>query len=100
MKASACPEGLSCKSHYAGVISSVVLCCVRRDALLTEADAEGAAWVVCVERQYNAAVVISRGAFCGADRETALAASAQSVAEQAGFRFDAASRASHRLLWL
>ena len=65
-----------------------------------EAHAEGAAWVVCVERQYNAAVVISRGASCGAGEVGSLGAAAQYVAEQAGFRFDAGHRASRGLLFL
>lgn len=73
---------------------------MRRDALLTEAHAEGAGWVVGAERQYNAAVVISRGATCEADKVPALSAAAQSVAEQAAFLFDAGSRASKGLLCL
>lgn len=75
-------------------------CCACRNALLEGCRAGGAAYVIGAKRQYNAAIVVSRGASSGAGMGSDLAAAAQHVAEQAGFRFDAGSRAARGLLRL
>ncbi len=70
-----------------------------RDALLMNPDAEGDAWVIGAERQFNAAIVISRGTSC-VGRSPGMAAAAQFVGGQALFRFDAGTRATKGLLCL
>ena len=69
-----------------------------RDALLQNGGSlPGAAYVVKALRQFNVALMVSRGLQLGPDPAAALAMAARSVGKVNGMLFDAAQLAVHRL---